>query len=281
MNAAPLVYGAYTQPELDAQYDTALPAREDVARYLERFAAASAAARDRCVPQMLRYGPHPREVLDFFAAPHPGAPLFFWIHGGYWRRMSKDVFSFVVPPLVRAGAAVAIPSYPLAPEASLGQIVASLTRAYEAVVAHAYRFDADPGRVVAGGHSAGGQLAGMLAAAVSPLGVFAISGLYDLEPVRRSKINETIAMDTDDVQRYSPLLHVPERPGTLTLATGALEQPEFHRQHDAYARAWRAASGTVREIAAPGHDHFSIVLELEDVDSALTRALIEQLAPTV
>jgi arylformamidase len=268
---APLVYGAYTQNELDDQYDTALTARIDVATYLQRFAAQSEAARADFARTTFAYGSHPRERLDFFAAPEPGAPLFVWIHGGYWRRLSKDDSSFIVPPLVRAGVAVAIPSYPLAPEASLDGIVASVRSAYAAAVAYGREARTDPERVFVGGHSVGAQLAGMLATAYEPRGVFALSGLYDLEPVRLSKINETIAMDAEQARRYSPIFNVPSRPATLLLAAGAHEQDEFHRQQHAYARAWRAA----RELEAPNHDHFSIVLALADERTALSHALCE------
>jgi arylformamidase len=272
---APLVYGAYTQPQLDAQYDTALSAQLDVTTYLERFAALSETARAEFTKTTFPYGRHPRQVLDFFAAPQPGAPLFVWMHGGYWRRLSKDDCSFIVPPLVRAGVAVAIPSYPLAPEASLDDIVASVRSAYVAALDYGKQAKTDPERVFVGGHSVGAQLAGMVAATYEPRGVFALSGLYDLEPVRLSKINETIAMDAEQARRYSPLYHLPSRPGTLLLGTGAYEQDEFHRQQRAYAQAWRASGGDVRELAVPEHDHFSIVLALADERTELSRALRE------
>ena len=275
MTSEPLVYGAYTQAELDAQYDTALPAREDVARYLERFAALSEVARAEFPPRTVAYGSHPREILDLFPAAQPGAPVLLWVHGGYWRRLSKDDSSYVVPPLARAGIAVAIPSYPLAPEASLDEIVRALHAAYAATVENAGQLRADPKRVFFAGHSVGAQLAGMLAASHPNRGLACISGLYDLEPVRRSKINETIAMNATQARRYSPLHHLPPAPGSLLLATGEREQNEFHRQQRAYADAWRAAGGHVREIAATEHDHFSVVLDLADERTSLARELRE------
>ena len=196
-----------------------------------------------------------------------------WIHGGYWRRLSKDESSYLVPPLARAGIAVAIPSYPLAPEASLDDIVLALHAAYAATIARAQELNADPRRVFVAGHSAGAQLAGTLAASFSVRGVACFAGLYDLEPVRRSKINETIAMDADQARRHSPLHRLPSQPPPLLLTTGEREQDEFHRQQRVYARAWRAAGGDVTEIAAPEHDHFSIVLDLADERTSLARAL--------
>jgi len=37
------------------------------------------------------------EQLDFFPADKPGAPLLVFIHGGYWRSLDKNDFTFIVP----------------------------------------------------------------------------------------------------------------------------------------------------------------------------------------
>ena len=262
--------------ELDAQYDTSLPVEGDVASYFDRFAEASERARAACRYQTLRYGAGERETVDYFPPIHDGAPLFVWVHGGYWRRMSKDAFSFVAPPVIAAGGAVAILNYPLAPAATLDEIVATVRRAFAFVTTgpHAARLS---GKRVVGGHSVGAQLAAMIAA-VAPLhGLFALSGLYDLEPLLQTKVNDTIAMDPATARRYGPIHVPPLQPCPLVLAFGEREQPAFERQQRTYAAAWLRWGGAVRELAAPGHDHFSIVLELADAGSPLTRALLEML----
>ncbi|MBC5799852.1 MAG: alpha/beta hydrolase [Candidatus Eremiobacteraeota bacterium] len=273
----PLVYGQYTQRELDAQYDTSLPVGGIVEPYFVRFREASAEARQRLAFRMLRYGVHERETVDVVPATRPGSPLFLWVHGGYWRRMSKDDFSFVAARAVDAGAAAAIVNYPLAPEASLDRIVAAVHAACDSVLACSGELQADPARLVAGGHSVGAQLAGMLAVDFALHALFCLSGLYDLEPIRRSQINETIAMDESSASRNSPLHHRPRVPGRLVLACGGREQPEFHRQQHEYAAAWREWGGHAREVPAPRHDHFSIVLDLTDSHSVTSRALISLL----
>lgn len=275
----PLIYRGFTQRALDDQYDTAMPLGGSAEPYFERFRAASADARASLPFETLRYGAHERETIDVVAAPNPGAPLFFWVHGGYWRRMSKDDFSFVATPALQAGAAAAIVNYPLAPEATLDNIVASVRSACAFVRAQAERFRFDPRRLVAGGHSVGAQLAGMLAAEFELHGLFDLSGLYDLQPIRLSKINETIAMDAASASRNSPLHHRPRIPSPLVLACGEREQPEFHRQQHEYATAWRTWGADAREVPAPGHDHFSIVLELTKQQSPLTQALESLLKP--
>ncbi len=250
-----------------------MPVAGNVAPYLERFAAESATTKAAFAHEAnLRYGSHERETIDYFPAT-PGAPLFVWVHGGYWRRLSKDDNAFVAGVPLRAGAAVALVNYPLAPEADLDRIVASVRAAHAFALARASGDGALPARVVAGGHSVGAQLAAAIAATSSLDGLLTLSGLYDLEPVRRSNVNETIAMDEATAARHSPLLVPPARASALVAAVGEREQDEFHRQQRAYAAAWRAWGGDVTEIDAPGDDHFSIVLRLLHDDDALSGAL--------
>jgi arylformamidase len=234
--------------------------------------------RARLTVRELRYGPHERETIDLFPAARAGAPLFFWVHGGYWRRLSKNEFAFVAGPPVAAGAAVAVVNYPLAPEAGLDRIVASVRAAYAFALAQARDIGAAPGPAFVGGHSVGAQLAGMIAAASDVRGLLALSGLYDLEPLRHSHINDWIAMDEASARRNGPLHHRPRgAPVPLVAAAGEREQAEFHRQQRAYVAAWRTWGGPVREIPAPGLDHFSIVLQLAERDAPVTRALLEML----
>jgi arylformamidase len=272
-----LVYGTYTQDELDAQYDTSLPVGGNSAPYLERFSRESERTRSEIPHEAnLRYGEHERETIDYFPAA-PGAPLFVWVHGGYWRRLSKDANTFVAELPVRAGAAVALVNYPLAPEVDLDRIVASVRAAHAFAVARASADGTLPARVVAGGHSVGAQLAAAIAATAPLDGLFTVSGLYDLEPIRLSNVNDTIAMDEASAMRNAPLHAPPSRAGRLVIATGEREQEEFHRQQRTYAAQWRAWNGDVTEIEAPGADHFSIVLELTRADSALSKALCDLL----
>jgi arylformamidase len=272
-----LVYGTYTQEQLDGQYDTSLPVGGNSAPYLERFTRESERAREAFAHEAnLRYGDHERETIDYFPAA-PGAPLFVWVHGGYWRRLSKDANTFVAEMPVRAGAAVALVNYPLAPEVDLDRIVASVRAAHAFATARASGEGTLPARVVAGGHSVGAQLAAAIAATAPIDGLFALSGLYDLEPIRLSNVNDTIAMDEASSVRNAPLQMPPARASRLVISTGEREQEEFHRQQRAYAAAWRAWGGDVSEIESPGDDHFSILLQLTHGEAPLSRSLVDLL----
>src|SRR4051794_39008929 len=77
----------------------------------------------------LRYGPGPRQTLDIFPAVSDGAPVFIFLHGGYWRSFDKSDHAFLAASLVADGALVAIPNYDLCPDVPMEQIPLQLVQA--------------------------------------------------------------------------------------------------------------------------------------------------------
>ncbi len=277
----------FDQAELDRQYDTSRTVASPDA-YFDTYAREServrAALDCRCD---LAYGSRPREVLDLFTAPRPGAPVLVFIHGGYWRRLHKDFFSFVAEPFVAAGAAVAVPAYELAPNVTIDEIVLEMRSAVAWLHHNVAGANGDPNRIVVAGHSAGGHLAAMAAGtdwrefglAVDPIAaIVPISGVFDLAPIRRSFINETIQLDEAAAARNSPMRHLPRARKPLIAAVGGGETAEFIRQTHAFADAWARAGGTAQTIVVPDRNHYDVILDLQEPRSVLTRAILELLA---
>jgi acetyl esterase/lipase len=119
-----------------------------------------------------------------------------------------------------------------------------------------------------GGWSAGGHLAAMVAQTGLVRGGFALSGLFDLEPLLRTVLNEQIRLDEDSARRNSPL-HGPAIPVPFEIAVGADELPELRRQSQAFAaaRAARPEPGTL--VVHPGLNHYTILDALGDPESAV------------
>jgi len=289
---ATAVYGGFTAEELDRQYNNraAVPRHPEI---IDSWRARSEAWRRRADARLdLAYGETGRERLDLFLCGRAGAPLHLFVHGGYWQGLDRSLFGFLAEPLVERGAHVAVAGYPLCPDATLGAIVAALRRAVIWLHRHAAGHGAAAERIQVSGHSAGGHLAAMLMATDWPaLGAHAdaplpadliesgvpVSGLFELEPLRFTYVNEAVRMDAETALRLSPTRLAPASRAPLVVAVGSAESDEYHRQSAEFAHAWRAHGVPVDLRVLPGHDHFTIVEELAHADGALVRAAAELL----
>lgn len=224
----------------------------------------------------LPYGPHPRERFDLFAPPGRPAGVVVLFHGGYWKAFDKSVWSWMAEGALARGWAVALPSYPLAPEARLSEIAFCAGRAAEAAAARV------PGPVVLSGHSAGGHLACRLMCEGAPLApevadrvarVVSVSGVHDLRPLLRAAMNTTLRLDAAEASAESPALLTPRKGLRLTAWVGGAELPEFRRQNALIANIWTGLGADAEALEAPGRHHFDVIDDLADPASALVARL--------
>jgi arylformamidase len=257
-------------PAIDAEYNIRRR-HPDSPQHYARYTADSAAARAALGGRVdLAYGEAPGERLDFFPAARPDAPLFLFIHGGYWRALDKSDFSFVAPPFVAAGIAVALINYDLTPKVTVETIVAQTQRAIGWVHDNA-ALSFDRRRLIVGGHSAGGQLTAMALAAEPRLPIaagIAISGVFDLVPLLKTNVNEQLMLDETRAVALSPMRHPrPDRAPDF-ICVGGAETAGFIWQSKAYAeRVGKTAT------VYPGLDHYTIMSTLADPASELHGAV--------
>ena len=204
----------------------------------------------------LRYGGEPRQRLDFFACGTPGAPTLAYIHGGYWQLNDKEPYAFFGETLLPAGFNLALLEYTLAPAARMDQIVAEVRAAVAWVIDHAAELGGDPRRVFVAGHSAGGHLTAAAMSDARVAGGLAISGIYDLEPIRLNYLNDKLGLDADEAARNSPILHLPSAAAPLVVSVGLDELPELIRQSEEYWAAWHGKGLPGQYVPLPGHEHF-------------------------
>ncbi len=263
------------RPALDRAYN-ARDSVPDFAAELQRWVNLSVMARLQLNPVVdVVYDPRSGMGLDWFSGV-PGGAVVLWIHGGYWRAVSKAEQSLVAPGLVAAGVHVAVIDYSLAPAVTLDEIVRQARSAAAFVLASAAAHGADPARVFVAGHSAGGQLGGMLLAEFDALrGGIMLSGLFELEPIRLSHVNDWLHLDPGAVGRLSPMRHVPDHGPALLVSYGGRESDEFRWQSEAYAAAWEAAGHRAALVPQPSRHHFDIVVAFGDPADPLCRAVTD------
>lgn len=269
----------YADPEpdpawLDVQYNNRARIA-DSADIFQRWQRASALSRERSSCRLgLAYGDGPDERLDLFTTTSAAAPVLVFLHGGYWRSLDKADHSFVAPSFVEDGALVVVPNYSLCPATSMDRILLQTAQALAWTYRNAALHGGDPQRIVVIGHSAGGQLAAMLLCCRWPLlgsdlpadlvkGAMAISGLHDLEPVRRSPyLQRDLHLTPALVRKLSPA-YLPAPSAPLYAVVGGLESEEFLRQNRLIRKAWGAKTVPVCEPIADCN-HLTILRDLAD-----------------
>jgi arylformamidase len=272
------IYRGMNRAALDAAYNNSA-AVADSERWLERWRRRSDEVRGAPGARLdIAYGPKERNRLDYVPSGRPGAPLFVFLHGGYWQRNSKDMFAFVAEGPRQRGIDVAIVGYTLAPAVRLSEIVREVSDALTFLHGNAAVFGFDRRALCVGGWSAGGHLAAVSCGHPAVRSAVAISGIFDLEPIALTYINDRLRLDAGEVAALSPARTL--RPGMapLALAVGGDELPELQRQSTSFQGVADALGMAMALTVLPGHHHYSILDELARPDGALTRELVRLVA---
>jgi len=267
--------------DLEAEYNNRRRVPEHpavIARWAGDAAAYREEAKDR--REAIAYGPSPRQFMDLFrpAAADPQARPVLFIHGGYWQGLDPSYFSHMAKGLNAHGVPVAIAGYDLCPDVGVGEIIEQMIKAGETLFKRAGR------PIVACGHSAGGHLAACLAATdwtaldfgypdrVVKAGL-AISGLFELEPLVPTSVNDKLGLDIDAARSFSPRLWTPPSGIAFEAWVGAKESAEYLRQSATIAAVWRAAGNATACVEVAGADHFTIIEGLAEAQDPMTLRL--------
>jgi arylformamidase len=249
-------------------------------QYFARWADRSAQARRTMTCALgLRYGEMPGETLDLFPARKGDGTCMMFIHGGYWRSLDKNDFSFLAPAWVDAGVSLAVVNYDLCPKVSIEEIVRQMLRASRWLYLNAEEHGMDQDRLYVSGHSAGGHLTAMLMCALWPVfdarlprdlfkGGLAISGIYDMRPlIGVDWLQGDLRLDHASALKTSPVFLSPATRAPVMTCVGGRESSEFRRQNALIAERWRAAFAG--DVSMPDSHHFSVVDGLAEPGGAL------------
>lgn len=271
------------EPVSDIDYEAEYNNRRRVPEHPEimaRWAAQSERVRSSVPCELdLPYGPGPRHRYDLFNSNGRDQPLVVYIHGGYWQRGDRGDYRFTAEALVSKGAAVALPSYTLCPDASVAEIIVEMRQFLLSLWKRIGR------RPLVAGHSAGGHLAAaMLATDWTQYGApadlvraaYAISGVFELEPLIPTSLNEALRLTPDSARDASPMLWPPPPPDrSFIAAVGGAESQEFLRQSLDLAGAWSAAHVKAECVVVPNANHFTVVDELVRPESAMVQRVLQ------
>jgi len=267
----------------EREYSPSSAVGGNIEPYLDAYRTASADARRRYAQAganmvELAYGPSAAQTIDLVVprqglGPQP-VTLVVYIHGGYWQQLSKDE-SHVAPSLVERGVGYAAVNYTLAPDASLDEIVDECRQAVRRLVQVSTQYGIDSERIIIVGSSAGAHLAVMVALR-SPVrlgGLVLMSGIYDLEPLVSTSINDAVGMDIAAAHRNSPMRHDLSAIPSSVVSWGGIETDEFKRQSKTFANQLASASRSVTLIEVGHCNHFDIIHEFGDGSSGLGAAV--------
>lgn len=272
-------------PELEYNYNN-MARRPDAPELLQQLSALSAGYRARADAALdCAYGEVERERLDIFRCGRADAPLLVYIHGGYWQRGDKSIYSYLAETFNNAGVDVALIGYPLCPEVSMTALTGSIRTALAWLFRNATDLGICPDRINLSGHSAGGHLTAMAMATVwneygddLPLDLLKsaipISGLYLLQPLLPTTISEALHLTDEETIALSPaLLQATHKAPLLTIVGGA-ETLEFFRQADSLTEAWSRPGFIIDKHIEPDADHFDVVARLVSSESEIFQRIV-------
>jgi arylformamidase len=278
-DAAP-IYRGMDRATLDAAYNNSA-AVADSAEWLARWRGRSASVRAMRGARLdVPYGSRERQKIDYLPAGRRAAPLLVFIHGGYWQRNAKEMFAFVAEGPLAHGINVALLGYTLAPVARLTDIVEEMRQALSFLTSSADEFGFDRDSIHVGGWSAGGHLAGLACREPAVRSALAISGIFDLEPIALTYLDEQLHLDRNEIESLSPARVLRTGMAPLHLSVGDAETSELRRQSMSFKEIADGLGLPVTLRTLPGHHHFSIVEELAQPDGALTRELVRVVSGT-
>jgi arylformamidase len=267
-----ITWGAMSKAERDAAYNNSA-AVAGSAEIVGRWEAASDAWRKAHPAHLaLAYAQKERNKWDLFPASDSSKPCLIHLHGGYWQSRSKDTFSCLAEGVAAHGWSAALPGYTLAPDASLTEIVGELRTALDWFEQRRREYGIG-GPLILSGWSAGGHLVAMLLDHPSVTAGFAISGIFEIGPLRDTYLNDKLRLKDSEISALSPMrLNPAAKP--LAIAYGTRELPALIENGRDYHGKRAAANLAGDLVPVPGANHFTILETLRQSHGLLTKTAL-------
>jgi arylformamidase len=227
------------------------------------------------------YGNDALERYDLFPARKEAKATVIFFHAGYWQSRDKRTFRFIAKALRDGGIDTILVNYPLCPAVQVTDIIDSCCLALQVIAQHSANRMGEEKPLVLAGHSAGAQIAIEVAFRLSQedkclfrnlAGILGISGVYELEPLIHTSLNQNLKLDYLKARQISPLRREHGLPLPAKLFVGGTETPAFQDQTIGMEKVWHLERTECEAVILPDHDHFSILTEFAKPDGALVHA---------
>ncbi len=271
-------WGMMTRGERDAAYNNQAGVADSAKLNLERKTASWRFREAHAAKLDLPYADKERCKWDLYPGASANSPCLIFIHGGYWVMNGREDFACVTEGFLPNGWSVALPSYSLAPQSTMTEICADIHTALDWLASEGPSHGI-AGPVILAGWSAGALLAAHALDHPRVHAGMAISGIYELGPLRDTYLSESLALTDQEIADLSPLRQ-PAVNKEMLIAYGSRElQPFVDDSRALHAkRAAAHAPGALLPIA--GADHFTILNDLRSPDGALPRMAEALLSPS-
>ena len=245
--------------------------------FIDEYKNKSHLARSKAKSEIYQYGissSHKIEItVSDTSSNNELKPLLIFIHGGYWQELSLEESFFPAIHANKNKIGFAAINYTLAPKATIDQIVYECQSAIEWIFTHCNELGFDSKKIVISGSSAGAHLAAMHSLKRKPtnnhVGNILVSGIYDIQPLIKTSVDEALCLDLDEALRNSPLFYeLKDFPPTI-VAWGEIETDQFKKQSKIFANKLIEDKIPVRTLEVKNKNHFDVILDLADYDTPL------------
>ncbi len=269
-------FGSFDQPTLEREYSPSSAVGGDISEYLRAYQSQSERVRSSFEGRAsldISYGTESTMTFDVFAAQASTLrPALIFFHGGYWQALSSKDASFPATICADNGITYISVNYPLAPSATLPEIVKYACLAVRSITERAGEFGIDATRIAVGGHSAGAHLAMCCAAQRLTKRVLLVAGVFELLPLLQTTINEALGLLPADVDAMSPLRHVPDLL-RAAIVWGDADTREFAWQSNAMTTQLEQWGAAIESWEQADRNHFDLLLDLADPSTRLSKAI--------
>jgi acetyl esterase/lipase len=240
------------------------------------FAVVNAGApRDGVAPgPTVAFAPDRGLSLDVYR-PHRAdgsAPMVVFFYGGSWQNGRRGRYAFAGRALAARGLVAVVPDYRLYPAVRFPAFMEDAADTVAWARANAAALGADPSRLYVMGHSAGAQIAALLATderwlaraglpAGALAGAIALSGPHDVQPEGYPDLEDLFG-PPDRWPQARPVNFVDGGEPPFLLLHGADDDTVWPSQSEALARRLRAAGVPVDLRLYPGVGHVRPLLAL-------------------